>query len=63
MEGRKLMTIEDVEKMTNILKSQPMPKQPRTLYFLLEQIEIMKKEGEDIDFDKMTINGYPFEIL
>lgn len=55
------MTIDDVQKITNIFKKQPMPK--HQLYFTQQQIERMKTEGEDIDLNKMTINGYPFEIL
>lgn len=55
------MTIDDVQKITNIFKKQPMPK--HQLYFSQQQIESIKTEGEDIDLNKMTINGYPFKIL
>jgi hypothetical protein len=60
----KVMTIEDVNKLSKILQEQGMASyKPVKLYFSQRQVDLMQQQGEDVNLDKMTINDHPFEIL
>jgi hypothetical protein len=60
MAKQKALTIRDVMQLQKKFEKLP---EPLTLYFTQDQVKQMILEGETVDYDKMTINGYKFDFF